>query len=137
MTPMACSGAVLYAKNVTGLKHFYQSLLALNDESIHVATDHVAINTPTFQLVLVEVPADVAAYIVIENPPRTRSEVPVKLVFDVPSIADARVVSAHNGGEVLPEAREWNFDAFRVCDGRDPEGNVIQLRQQRDHFAPG
>lgn len=137
MTPMTCSGAVLYAKNVTALKHFYQNLLALNDKSVHVAPDHVAINTPAFQLVLVEVPADVAESIVIESPPRIRSEVSVKLVFDVPSIKDARVVSAHYGGEVWPEAREWDFDAFRVCDGRDPEGNVIQLRQQRDHFAPG
>ncbi len=134
---MTCSGAVLYARNVTALKHFYLTLLALNDESVHVATDHVAINTPTFQLVLVEVPTDVAASIVIENPPRIRTEVPVKLVFDVPSIQDARVVSAHNGGEVWPEAREWDFGAFRMCDGRDPEGNVIQLRQQCGNCAPG
>lgn len=46
------AGAVLYAKNVTVLRRFYQSLLKLNEESVHVAADHIAIGTPTFQLVV-------------------------------------------------------------------------------------
>jgi hypothetical protein len=28
-------------------------------------------------------------------------------------------------------AKEWEFDGWRVCDGVDPEGNVIQVRERR------
>ncbi len=35
-----------------------------------------------------------------------------------------------HGGEVFPPEREWNFQGYRVCDGMDPEGNVVQFRQR-------
>jgi hypothetical protein len=28
-----------------------------------------------------------------------------------------------------PAEREWIFDGVTVCDGLDPEGNVIQFRE--------
>ena len=35
------------------------------------------------------------------------------------------------GGEVWPVDREWEAASrgFRACDGRDPEGNVFQVRE--------
>jgi predicted enzyme related to lactoylglutathione lyase len=129
MTTVSCIGAVLYAKNVAALRRFYQALLIVRDESVHVAVDHVAINSDNFQLVLVEAPSAIAASIVIENPPRVREETPIKLAFEVASIDQARVIVSQAGGEIWPKEREWNFGLFRVCDGRDPEGNVIQFRQ--------
>ena len=49
----------------------------------------------------------------------------------VPSIAEARVRAAGLGGEVWPVDREWEATSrgFRACDGRDPEGNVFQVRE--------
>ncbi len=124
-------GAVLYAKNVPALREFYQNLLALSSDAVRVATDHVALNLPSFQLVLVEVPPQIAASIIIKNPPIARSDVPVKLAFAVKSIAESRAVAARFGGEVWAEQREWDFDGVRVCDARDPEGNIIQLRETK------
>jgi hypothetical protein len=40
------------------------------------------------------------------------------------------VLAAARGGRVLPVDREWEFAAHRVCDGVDPEGNVVQLRSR-------
>ena len=37
--------------------------------------------------------------------------------------------AARHGGALDPTAREWQFQSQRVCDGHDPEGNVIQLRE--------
>ena len=33
------------------------------------------------------------------------------------------------GGQLFAPKREWEARGFRACDGIDPEGNVIQLRQ--------
>jgi hypothetical protein len=35
-------------------------------------------------------------------------------------------------GGIDPAESEWIFQGYRVCDGHDPEGNVVQF-QQRDH----
>ncbi len=38
---------------------------------------------------------------------------------------------------IVPVEREWTFDGLTICDGHDPEGNVVQLRQRlaSDHDA--
>ena len=33
------------------------------------------------------------------------------------------------GGLVDPPEREWTAGGLRACDGHDPEGNVLQLRE--------
>ena len=33
------------------------------------------------------------------------------------------------GGRVKPVHDEWEARGFRACDGHDPEGNVIQVRE--------
>jgi hypothetical protein len=75
------------------------------------------------------IPPDIAASFEITRPPVRREETPVKLVFLVTSIRAARALAIAHGGQVDPIEREWVFGTYRVCDGHDPEGNVIQLRQ--------
>jgi predicted enzyme related to lactoylglutathione lyase len=58
-------------------------------------------------------------------------DTPLKLVFSVVDIAQARERAAELGGAVSPVAREWEFEGARLCDGHDPEGNIFQLRQAR------
>ena len=55
----------------------------------------------------------------------------IKLCFPVDSIARARTTAAGFGGEVWAANNEWEAvdRGFRACDGRDPEGNVFQVRQ--------
>ncbi len=118
--------AVLYAKDLHGLRAFYEAAFGLTAHA--AATDHVVLESATFQLTLVRIPAAVAADIHIDVPPRRREQVPVKLVFGIADIALARQQWPALGAAVDAPEREWDFAGTRVCDAVDPEGNVLQLR---------
>jgi hypothetical protein len=90
--------------------------------------DHVVLESESCPLVVHAVPGDIAASIEVATPPIRRGDASVKLVFTGPSLGKARASAARHGGALDPAAREWQFQGQRVCDGRDPEGNVIQLR---------
>jgi hypothetical protein len=38
-------------------------------------------------------------------------------------------IKAGAGGELNPPDKEFAARGFRACDGHDPEGNVLQLRE--------
>lgn len=124
--------AVLYAKNIEVVQSFYESLLALRVE--HVASDHVLLGSPQLQLAVIRVAPQIAATIEIGAPPKRRSETPIKLVFEVASIAKARELAASLGGEVYPLEKEWTYRGFRACDGQDPEGNVVRFRERLERL---
>src|SRR3954453_21258416 len=65
---------------------------------------------------------------VAEGQVRVREDSYVKLCLPVESIAAARSVAAANGGAIKSAQHEWEARGFRACDGHDPEGNVIQVR---------
>jgi predicted enzyme related to lactoylglutathione lyase len=121
------AGAVVYAKDIRRLARFYAAVADL--ELMHEVDDHIVLESETYELVIVAIPAAIAARIVITTPPERRENTAVKLVFAVPSLAAAREHAALNGGELHPPGKEWRFQGLRVCDGIDPEGNVIQLRE--------
>lgn len=123
----ARGAAVIYAKDVASLCLFYQAVAGLAVEGR--ADGHVVLGSPAFQLVLVAVPAQIAAAITIANPVIPRTETPVKLCFPVASLAAARGLAAAHGGGIKAADQEWMFQAGLACDGHDPEGNVFQLRQ--------
>src|SRR4051794_8009172 len=62
--------AVLYAKNVARLQQFYQDVLGFTAQ--RATSEPVVLESPAFQLVLVEVSSSVAASIVLREPPRLR-----------------------------------------------------------------
>ncbi len=124
------AGAIVYAKDTARLAHFYAEVAAL--EVMHEAADHVVLESETLELVIVAIPAPTAARIAISTPPARRENTAFKLVFVVDSLADARTAAAAAGGSIDAPAKEWDFQGARVCDGFDPEGNVIQLRE----YAP-
>ena len=121
------AGAVIYAKDLARLSAFYTQVTAL--PVVHSDADYAVLQSPTFQLVVHAIPAPIAATIEIADPPVRREDAAVKLMFLVPSIADARAQAARLGGELNPPGREWQFGSYRVCDGHDTEGNVFQLRE--------
>jgi hypothetical protein len=81
------------------------------------------------QLVVHRIPKHIAEAIAIESPPVRRESTPIKLVFWVTSLADARIASGRLGGVLDSTEREWQFEGVKVSDGHDPEGNVFQLRE--------
>ncbi len=122
------TGAVLYAKHLEQVAAFYAAVLGLPETARDA--EHVRLEAGGFQLVVLRVPAHIAASIEIASPPLAREDCAVKLVFEVASLAAAREAAAAHGGMLNGPEREWAFDGCRVCDGLDPEGNVIQLRER-------
>ena len=127
MTDTLKSGAVLFAKDLPRLAAFYQALLPAS--VVHADADVVVLDGPALHLVLHAIPKRIAKTIVIADPPERREGVPVKLIFAVASIDEARRKAAPLGGVVDPPKKAWEARGFRACDGHDPEGNVIQFRE--------
>jgi len=120
-------GAVVYAKNLSKLSGFYEQVLL--PTATHANDDYTIFELPHFQLLIHAIPAQIANTFEISVPPQLRSDTAIKLMLPVASIAKARDVAAKLGGKIDAENYEWDFQHCRICDGYDPEGNVIQLRE--------
>jgi predicted enzyme related to lactoylglutathione lyase len=121
------AAAVIYVKGIDRVSAFYERCLGL--VVADAAESYRVLESEAWTLSLVVVAHEVAATIDIAVPPRRREDLPVKLVFAVSNIEDVRRVAASLGGEVDGKGDEWDFQGWRHCDGVDPEGNVIQLRE--------
>jgi hypothetical protein len=119
---------VIYAKDISGVGEFYAA--ALEADVIHREADHVILETPECEIVVVSIPASIAQDIVITRPPSRRAETPLKFAFPVHSIARSRQAVEELAGQIDSAPHEWQFGDALVCDGHDPEGNVLQLRQR-------
>lgn len=121
MPPVA---AVMFVDNVDRMSAFYQGVAGMT--AMHADDEHVVLEAAGFQLIVHAIPAayanDASAY-------PLREDGCIKLCLPVTSIDAARAVAVGLGGELWPPEREWEARGVRVCDGRDPEGNVFQLRQ--------
>jgi predicted enzyme related to lactoylglutathione lyase len=122
-------GAVLYAKDVVQVSSFYAGVLGL--EVADSQADRTVLESPTFQLVVHAIPEDIARSIEVAIPPIRRTDTPIKLVFYVENISATRIAAARLGGELNSPESEWEFQGDRICDGHDPEGNVLQFREKR------
>jgi predicted enzyme related to lactoylglutathione lyase len=120
-------GALVFAKNLERLARFYEQLLTLSVS--HEDRDHVILESANFELIVHAIPEHIADSIAISVPPQAREETPIKLLFPVPNLSEARAAASRLGGQLGPAEREWQAGKVRVCDGCDPEGNVFQLRQ--------
>lgn len=120
-------GAVIYAKDLSLVSAFYRDVAGLTVRAVE--PDHVVLESSDIELIVLQVPPGIAKTITIANPPKRRIDAAIKLVFPVASISTAREAAARCHGELNPLEREWTFQHCVVCDGQDPEGNVLQLRQ--------
>ena len=127
MTLPLFGGAVLYAKDVRFVAAFYAGLAGLR--VVHSELNHTILEAAGFQLTIVAVPPQIAASIQVPAPPKRRADSAVQLVFPVASLAAVRAAAPALGGELNSSKQEWRFQNSRVCDGYDPEGNVIQFRE--------
>ena len=127
MSQAFTAGAIVYAKDIARLSQFYAAVTGM--EIVHQVGDHVVLESDSHELVVVAIPAATAARITIATPPERRANTAFKLSFLVDSLEQARQAARAAGGELDPPAKEWDFQGLRVCDGCDPEGNVIQLRE--------
>jgi hypothetical protein len=119
---------VIYAKDISRVSEFYAAVLEVGD--VLREEDYVVLETPECQIVVLAIPEPMAADIAITIPPSRRVETPLKFGFPVDSIARSRDVAGGVGGQIDSADHEWQFHDDRVCDGHDPEGNVLQLRER-------
>lgn len=121
------TGAVLFARDLERVATFYSAVLGLQEASRD--DDHILLESPGFQLVVHRIVGNGTAESGSGAQPGRRAGAPFKPVFFVPSISRLRGAADSLGGVVDPVDREWSFNGVTVCDGLDPEGNVIQFRE--------
>ncbi|MGB5756351.1 MAG: VOC family protein [Acidimicrobiales bacterium] len=125
-TGPAAGGIVVFAHDVDRIAAFYQQVLGLQ----RLDGDPTWVRFGGAHEVVVHgIPEEFAATSKPADPPLVRDETAVKPWFAVASLAASREVASRFGGWIADESRQWRFDVWDVCDGTDPEGNVIQLRE--------
>lgn len=118
---------VVFVADVRRMTSFYRDLSAmdvlLGDE------DHTVMEFEGFQLVIHALHGEPPVRPDAASSVPVRRDSYVKLCLPVQSIAAARAFAAANGGAIKSPQHEWEARGFRACDGNDPEGNVIQVRE--------
>lgn len=120
------AGAVVYAKDISRMGQFYSEVVGL--PVVKREQNFVLLQSPAFQITVVAMPPPIATQVPIASPPIQRENAAIKLCFSVSSIEFARAAAKQFGGLMNEPEREWEFQGMSVCDGHDPEGNVIQVR---------
>ncbi|MCC7248792.1 MAG: hypothetical protein IT473_09230 [Lysobacter sp.] len=117
------SGVLIYAKNMTAMSAFYETVLAMR--IVSADGDHRVLASDDAQIVLHAIPPQIAADIAIAVPPEPREEQAIKPMFAVASLADAERAAERCGGRLIGAV--WELSGRRIRDVCDPEGNIVQL----------
>jgi catechol 2,3-dioxygenase-like lactoylglutathione lyase family enzyme len=117
--------AVLYARNLADMLDFYCALLG--QACVYRDEYHAVLRCGDFALDIHQLPAE-GAQAANDAGPQRREQI-VKLSFPVDSIPRARQAAMEHGGLLDPPPPRWVVEQQKICDGRDPEGNVFQLRE--------
>ncbi len=118
---------VVFAKDKARLSAFYLQTLGLT--TVESAPSHDVLRAPGIELVVHAIPAEYAAGIVISTPPERREDAAFKPAFVVADLEAVRRAALAAGGFLEPGERAWRIHGAVVLDGSDPEGNVVQFRQ--------
>ncbi len=119
--------AVLFVRDVLSLTRFYQGVASMS--VVHEEGDHAVLEIAGFQLTIHALrgepvpPRDSAGRVLV------REDSYWKICLPVVSIAAARARASQLGGLIKSQEHEWQARGFRACDGNDPEGNVLQVRE--------
>jgi len=116
-------GAVIFTGGRERLAEFYQAMTGL---AVRFKDDKVTVlGSETFELVIHSLAAEPAA----GTPPLVRDDSYIKPFFPVVSLSQARERAAALGGQLRSQDDEWEARGFRACEAIDPDGNVIQFRE--------
>lgn len=115
-------GAVIFTGDKDRLTTFYHAVTSL---PIRVSDDSVAVlSSDHFELVIHALPGEPPGNVSV-----VREDVYVKPFFPVASLAETRKKVESFGGNMRPTQEEWEAGGFRACEAVDPDGNVIQFRE--------
>lgn len=119
------SACVVFVADVPKVSRFYAALADMTTR--HEDADHVVLGLDGFELVVHALRG--APIAPGGGTVEVREDSYFKICLPVASIAAARVRAAELGGAIRPPDAEWTARGFRACDGHDPEGNVLQVRE--------
>ena len=123
MTTSIRPGVVIFTSDKERLASFYEAVAGLT----LYATDHnvsVLVSDET-ELVIHTLLGEPST----DRPPLAREDVYIKPFFPVSCLSEARKRAAEFGGKLRPRDEEWEARGFRACEAIDPDGNVIQFRE--------
>lgn len=118
---------VLFVAEVDRVASFYTAVASM--QLVHRDGDHAVLETEGFQLVVHRLRGEPEPTHDAHGRVRVREDAYFKLCLPVRSISAARSQAEPLGGFIKPVQHEWQTRGFRACDGNDPEGNVLQLRE--------
>jgi predicted enzyme related to lactoylglutathione lyase len=116
--------AMIFVKDVERMKTFYRDALGLAVREADSTPTWIELDAGGATVALHAIPSDVAAQIAIDDPPKARSDTPIKLVFECDDVEAARARIVEHGGTM------FEVNAWGACDGLDPEGNVLQITKR-------
>ena len=121
---MRLQSAMLFVKDLEGMKCFYSEILASNPTKQDATGTCFTFTTGGVRFSLHAIPAEIAKGIVIESTPTPREQNPIKLIFEVKDVEAERTRLQALGVQMLRRPWQKPGDA---SDGVDPEGNVFQI----------
>ena len=127
MVEVANIRAVLFARDLNGVAAFYSEALGMNREGGDES--HALLRQKGFELIVHQIPKQIADSIEIEQPPIRRVNGSVRLDYPVESIESSRTVAKSLGGDIDEAPPPWADDGTNFYLGFDPEGNVFGVSQ--------
>ena len=116
-------GAVIFTGNPRRLAKFYENMTSL---PVRLTNDSITVlGSDTFELVIHALAGEPP----VDEAPRVREDSYIKPFFPVNSLSEARERAVALGGQLRPPNEEWEARGFRACEAIDPDGNVIQFRE--------
>jgi predicted enzyme related to lactoylglutathione lyase len=116
-------GVVIFTGDHQRLTKFYEATTGL---AVRFTDDkHTVLGSDTFELVIHSLSAEPA----VTDRSLAREDTYIKPFFPVTSLSEVRERAAALGGQLRPQDEEWSARGFRACEAIDPDGNVIQFRQ--------
>ncbi len=121
--------AVLFVKDLAAVVAFYIGALGLT--RVSGDQDHALLKCDGFELVVHQIPKQMADTIVITRPPVRRVWGAIRLDFPVTRVADARSLARSLGGDVDEAPPPWAERDAGFFFGYDPEGNQFGVSERR------
>lgn len=122
---LSLSTIILFVHQIDQQKKFYRDVFQL--EVVEEYATWVLLKTPSCYLGLHQIPEEY-----LGDDPNEQVDNNVKLVFDV---LDLPLQQFHDQliqqGVRMQSITTFDNYPFDLCDGKDPEGNVFQLRQRK------
>lgn len=120
------TGLVIYASSIERLIDFYSHVLEL--EVIESDNTYALLNDDSFELVLIETEISKKS----KNSYEPRETTPLKPTFFIDSSLGVISEKIKDKGGFVYSPKNWEFEGRQVCDAHDCEGNIFQLRVNKN-----